>query len=165
LKRSFENGRIIIWYLELARAGAADADERNARPRLPVRHTEHTDGGAADCHAGLAGRHVDHACRDAVAAIGTASIDPGATGFRATAVADYAGAAATNGPSARVEPDDDAGPDAELADAAPLSVQRLMSSQQTWPGLPAQYFGNSGPSIVSNPPGNPFDSFNPLFRR
>jgi hypothetical protein len=49
--------------------------------------------------------------------------------------------------------------------AAPLSVQRLMSSQQTWPGLRAQYFGNIGPSIVSNPPGNPFDLFNPFFRR
>jgi hypothetical protein len=49
--------------------------------------------------------------------------------------------------------------------AAPLSVQRLMSSQQTWPLLPAQYLGNSGPSIFSNPLGNPFDPFNPFFRR
>jgi len=52
--------------------------------------------------------------------------------------------------------------------ATPLSVQRLMASQQTWPVLPAQYFGNSGPSIVGNPIGSPLDPFNPLnpfFRR
>jgi hypothetical protein len=49
--------------------------------------------------------------------------------------------------------------------AAPLSVQRLMSSQQTWPVLPAQYLGNSGSSIFSNPLGNPFSPFNPFFKR